>query len=214
MMRLMRQSLGIAVVLACTVANVFAQDICPYLPAFKALRNRLDSMSALDAAKALQAYASNSDNPENCEYMELDRALAARERTLVKLVSGGRDTPAHAVSRCNEFNLKTAQCQSPLEDGTAQVSESGVTPAAAPKPGAGYEIVSQLPGATLYAVYRTSLSDALNGRAAKKVGIHSRGKWYTVPSSTVLIAIYKTNKTNKTNKAKGPWAYRKVVWYF
>jgi hypothetical protein len=197
-----------AVVLACNAAGVFAQDVCPYLPAFKALRGQLDNMSALDAAKALQAYASNNDNPENCEYMELDRALAARERKLVKLVSGGRDTPAHAVFRCNEFNPKTAQCQSPLEDGTAQLGESGVTPAAAPKPGASYDIISLLPSATLHAVYRTSLSDALNGRAAKKVGIHSRGKWYSMPPSTVLIAIY------KTKAIKGPWAYRKVVWYF
>lgn len=196
--------LGIAVVLACSAAHVFAQDTCPYLPAFKVLRNKLDSMSPLQAAKALQSYAANNNNPENCEYMELDRNLAARESMLVKMVSGGRDTPAQVVFRCNDFNPKTAQCQSPLEDGTVHAMPVG-KPSVQPQSGAAYRIASQLPAATLHAIYRTSQSDALDGRPAARLGMHSQGKWSAMPPSTVLIAIYKT---------KGPWAYRKVVWYF
>jgi len=63
-------------------------DGCPYLPAFQELRTRLPGMSAVDAAALLARYAASHENPEGCEYNEIDRLLSEQEVKLFQF-SGG-----------------------------------------------------------------------------------------------------------------------------
>jgi hypothetical protein len=198
---------GTVVTFICLAANVSAQDNCPYSLEFKSLRGTLTAFSTLEAVNRLQVFAEKNKSPEHCEAVAIDQALGERERLLIKLSSkGSKESPAHVVFRCDVFNSKTAQCQSPMEDGTAHpnLNEKVIVPLPIQKSGA-FEIVSQLPDAKLYAVYLTTLSHALDGKPAKPLSVRSGVKWSTVSPSTVLIAIYKTN---------APWAYRKAVWYF
>lgn len=195
----------LVILVACAATAATAQDTCPYLPEFKVLRPKLDAMPLADAVAALQSYVAEHDSPNACEYFEIDRLLSDRETKLVKLVFGGKELPAQLVFRCDRFNPKTAQCQSPMEDGTAQYADVGVVPTTVLNGRTAFEVVSNLPGAHLQALYRTSISNALDGRPAKRLGNVPLGKWRASHEISVLIAIYRTT---------GPWAYRKAVWYF
>jgi hypothetical protein len=165
----------VATLITCVImtACASAQHGCTYSPEFTDLRSTLAMLSTLEAAKKLQAFAAKNKNPSNCEAMAIDQALGEQERLLVKLATkGGNESPAHVVFRCNVFNPKTAQCQSPLEDGTAHPNLDGKTmaPLSIEKSGA-FEIVSQLPDARLHAVYITPLGHALDGKPAKPLDI-------------------------------------------
>jgi hypothetical protein len=185
-----------------------AQDNCPYSQEFQNLRAKLSGQSLTDATSALRAFAVKNQSPETCEAMAIDQELEKREKLLIKLISTGgskSNMPAHAVFRCDVFNSKTAQCQSPSEDGTANPnSKEKFSPLLLEKTGS-FEIKSQLPNAKLHGIYITTIGKAVDGKPAKKLPIRKSIQWSSLPPSTVLIAIYKT---------KDAWAYRKVVWYF
>ena len=202
-MNLRNSCLAIAALLCAT--TVFAQDDCPYLPAFKTLRQQLDTMSPIDAVAALQKYAGENDNSSACESFEIDRLLGERETKLIKLAIGGKEIPAQVVFRCKRFDSKTAQCQSPMEDGTTQFAAVGITAMPVPMEGLKFQVVSKLPNAKLIGIYRTSMASALDGKPAKHLGNGPAGKWQSTYKTSALMAIYKT---------AGPWAYRKAVWYF
>ncbi len=195
---------------ACMMSSAWSQDGCAYSAAFQQVRSTLGSMSTLDATKALQAFAVKPQSPDLCEAAALDDALGEREKLLVTLVDkSGSENSAHVVFRCNIFTARTALCQSPNEDGTAHPNLTGTLAPLKVKGNDTFDIKSQLPDAKLYAVYVTTLSNALNGKPAKRLTNHGGIKASTLTPATVLIAIYKTQGAkNKT------WAYRKAVWYF
>lgn len=199
-------SILFAAVLAIGAVGASAQEGCPYLPEFKALRSKLDAMSAQKAVQALQDYVVHHENPEACELDDIDRLLSEREPRLVSLVIGSKKIPAQVVYRCNEFDPITAQCRSPWEDGTAHPMSAGIALMPAPAAGTSYRVAERLPSAKLVGLYRISLADALDGKAATAI-IAKKGQtsWRPVSGAIAFIAIYKTD---------GPWAYRKAVWYF
>lgn len=182
-----------------------AQDECAYLPAFQKLLTQLPILSPSQAAVALAGYVSSHENPENCEYSEIDRLLAGQEVKLFGFVAGNTRQDAQVVYRCNQFDPRTARCESPMMDETAHPFSAGIPSLAMPDTRR-IKLITELPGATLAAIYRVSLANALDGKVATLL---SSGKSeISFPSSTkgmALIAIYKTS---------GPWRYRKVVWYF
>jgi hypothetical protein len=188
---------------ACAVAG----SDCPYLPEFKSLQKQLENLPALDAVVALQKFVLEHENPEGCEYAEIDSLLQEREVTLIRLAIGGGEKPAQVVYRCDEFDPTTAQCRSPMEDGTARPLSAGVVPMTSPPAGSAYRITSAIPASELVGIYQVTLSDALNGKPAVRIGKESTGKWNRPRRNTsvALMAVYKT---------QGPWAYRKAVWYF
>jgi hypothetical protein len=193
----------------CVNPSAWAQDNCSYSLAFQQIRGTLGGLSALAATKALQAFAAKPQSAELCEATALDDALGEKEKQLVTLVNQyGSASPAQAVFRCNVLNAKTAQCQSPYEDGTTHPNlAEPFVPLKMDSKGK-FDIRSQLPEAQLYAVYLTTLNKALNGKPAKQLATHRSIQGAALAPNTVLIAIYKTRGANKT------WAYHKAVWYF
>lgn len=190
--------------------SAWAQDRCNFSPAFEQVRSALGGMSPLAATKALHAFAIKPQSPDLCEANALDEALGEREKQLALLASKrGGTINAYAVSRCNVFNAKTAQCQSPNEDGTAHPNLSGGFAPLKVDPADTFDLTSQLPHAKLHAVYLTTLSNALDGKPAKRLATRSSIKAAALAPATVLIAIYKTPGGNVS-----AWAYRKAVWYF
>jgi hypothetical protein len=198
-------SILLAAALAIGAVGASAQEDRPYLPEFKALRSTLDGMSPLKAVQALQDYVVHHENPEGCELDEIDRLLAEREPKLVSLSISGKKIPAQVVYRCNEFDPKTAQCRSPWEDGTAHPMSTGIALMPTPEAGTPYRVAGRLPSAKPVGLYCASLADALDGKAATPVGNTGRGTWRVPAQAAALIAIYRT---------RGPWDYRKAVWYF
>ncbi len=195
--------------LASTAGNALAQDNCAFSPAFQQVRGSLGSLSTIAATKALQSFAEKPQSPELCEATALDEALGEREKQLVTLVDeAGNGSPAHAVFRCNVFIAKTAQCQSPNEDGTAHPNLAGALVPLKIEKTRIFEVKSELPDAKLHAIYLTTLAKALDGKQATRLTARSRIKGSALAPTTVLIAIYKTQGANKA------WAYRKAVWYF
>ena len=192
------------------VTNVWSQDGCAYSAAFQQVRSTLGGLSTIDATRALQAFAVKPQSPDLCEAAALDDALGEREKLLVTLIDkSGGENHAHGVSRCNLFNARTALCQSPNEDGTAHPNLTGtLTPLKIASIGS-FDVKSQLPDAKLYALYITTLSNALDGKPTKRLTTSGRIKASALGPATVLIAIYKTQGTK--NHA---WAYRKAVSYF
>lgn len=162
-------------------------------------------MSESNAVAALQKYVATHDNPEGCELTEIDRLLGEKERSLINLELKEAKIPAQIVFRCNRFDPRTAQCQSPMEDGTAHGIATGISPKPFPSAGSAFRVTSKLPAAKLVGLYRIALSDALDSKTASRLGSSNTGKWQPTRTTSALIAIYKT---------KGPWAYRKAVWYF
>lgn len=192
--------------LSACVATPAVSDTCPYLPAYRQLQSTLPGMTAAQASTALESYAATHDNPEGCEAADLDRRLGDAERALFSLrTQDQRRLPAQAVYRCNEFDPATATCRSPMEDGTAHPMSAGIAPFA-PPPAPALAVASERKGATLQSVYIVSLADALDGRPATRLTLQAGST--TLPAGArdlALIAIFKT---------KGPWRYRKAVWYF
>jgi len=180
-------------------------DTCPYLPAYRQLQSKLPGMSARQASAALESYAATHDNPEGCEAADLDRRLGEAERELFSLrFQDQRRLPAQAVYRCNDFDPMTTACRSPMEDGTAHPLSAGIAPLAPPTQA--FTVDSERQGVKLQSIYVVSLADAVDGRPAKRVKL--QGGSATLPSGAkdvALIAIYRT---------KGPWRYRKALWYF
>lgn len=191
--------------LSAGLATPAVSDTCPYLPAYRQLQSTLPGMTARQASSALESYAATHDNPEGCEAADLDRRLDEAERTLFSLrLQDQRRLPAQAVYRCNEFDPVTAACWSPMEDGTAHPTSAGIAPLA--PPAQAFTVGSERQGAKLQSVYVVSLADAVDGRPATRVKL--QGGSATLPAGAkdvALIAIYKT---------KGPWRYRKAIWYF
>jgi hypothetical protein len=201
-----------AIAIACFATGAWAQDNCPYSQAYQHLRSTLDGLSTKDAAKALQAFAARNLSPLSCEATSLDEALDEREKLLVTLTSiGGSERPAQAIFRCYVFNAKTAQCQSPMEDGTAHANlkETSVLPQI--EKNAFFEIKSQLSSAKPHAVYLATLAQTLDGKPLKRLPARGAIKGSALVPNTVLIAIYKSDRS--TGSSLYP-PYRKAVWYF
>jgi hypothetical protein len=181
------------------------QDGCTYLPEFQALSAQLSQQPAGKAAVALARYITDHDNLENCEYTEIDRMLSEKEAQLFRVITDKTDLKAQIVYRCNQFDSRTANCESPMLDNTAHPFSAGISPLAIPGTRK-IKFVSELPGATLQAIYRISLADAIDGKSA--ILLSSKKSELLLISGKkdfALMAIYKTT---------GPWRYRKVVWYF
>jgi hypothetical protein len=179
---------------------------CPYLKEFKNAVSVSARLPAGKAASVLEAYAGMHENPEACESVEIDRRLGLIEPQLFALSYGDKHLAAQFVSRCNEFDSATAQCRSPMEDGTAHPVELGIKPRAQ-RPSGTVRIMTARSGAsTLRAVYVVKLSDAIEGRAATRIQ-HQGDEWRLPPDlkNFALIAVFKTD---------GVWRYRKAVWYF
>ena len=195
----------LAALVLCFASDARAQGKCPYLPEFSALQTQIKNITAPNAVIALEKYLAAHENGQACELVEIDRLLSIKEIALIKLTAANSEIHPHSVYRCNEFNPKTAQCQSPMEDGTAHPMSAGITftPVAAPR--TAMRIVSSLPTAQLIGLYQTTLTSALDGKAAKRLPHSATVYWKTRHQESILIAIYKTT---------GPWAYRKAVWYF
>ncbi|CAG0950670.1 hypothetical protein ANRL3_00217 [Anaerolineae bacterium] len=162
----------------CVIAAAFApypanfqqtQDGCGYLPTFQTLRTQLPSLPP-DQAAALAGYVASHDNLESCEFSEIDRLMAEQEVTLFWLVAGKTWQPAQAVYRCNQFDPRIARCEGPMMDGTAFPRAVGIYPLAIPD-SRQVKSVSELPEASLAAIYRTSLADALGGKAATLLNV-------------------------------------------
>jgi len=180
-------------------------DGCPYLPAFQELRTRLPGMSAVDAAALLARYAASHENPEGCEYMEIDRLLSEQEVKLFQFSVGSNQMDAQAVFRCNQFEPGTARCEGPMEDGTAHPFSAGITPFAVTDSGPAL-VYSGLPGATLTGFYWLSLADALDGKPAIRIPKETYEIQFPHDAQDIVfIAVYETHDL---------WRYRKVVWYF
>ena len=154
----------------CVVATAFApypataqqtQGACAYLPAFQALSAQLPSLSPSQAAAALSRYVASHDNPENCEYSEIDRLLTEQETKLFRFFADETRQDAQMVYRCNQFDPRTARCDSPMADNTAHPFNAGISPLAIPD-SKRITFVSALPGATLAAIYKVTLADALD----------------------------------------------------
>lgn len=142
---------------------------------------------------------------KSCEYSEIDRLLAIEEAKLFQFIAEGTKQTAQVVYRCNQFDPRTARCESPLEDNTAHPFSSGISPLTIPD-GKQIKFISALPRANLAAVYRVSLADALDGKSATLLS--SGTETIAFPSSAkniALIAIYTTQDT---------WRYRKAIWYY
>lgn len=185
-------------------APASAEDTCPYLPAFKALREKLKAQSAIEAVATIEAYAATNENPEGCELAEIDRLLAEREKTLFHLRAEKQDLLAQVVLRCNEFDRRTGMCQGPMMDATAHPHSQAISPLAVVTET--LSLVSDMGTARLVGVYRISLKDALDGKAATHIRL-TKGR-FTLPGKgkdQVLMAIYQT---------AGPWRFRKAIWYF
>lgn len=181
------------------------QDGCTYLPEFQALSAQLSQQPAGKAAAALTRYIADHENLENCEYTEIDRMLAAQEAQLFRVLADKTDLKAQIVYRCNQFDPRTANCDSPMQDNTAHPFSAGISPLAVPDTRK-IKVVSELPGATLQAIYQISLADAIDGKSATLLSSKkSELLLISGKNGFALMAIYKTT---------GPWRYRKIVWYF
>lgn len=197
--------LVLALLMVCSSASALAQEKCHYQPAFATLQQQLPTMPAPEASKALQKYFVEHENAQACELTQIERLLDGKEIELIKLSSGNTTLKPHSFFHCNQFNPKTAQCQSPMEDGTAHPMQANLAFKPLPTPAATMRLTSDLPGAKLIGIYQTTLAAALDGKPAKPLPLGDTIKWKAGRSGGVLIAIYKTT---------GPWAYRKSVWYF
>ena len=187
-----------------TFVAAVPQETCPYLPEYRGLRATLPRMSPQGVAAAIERYASTHENPDGCEAADIDRRLAALEKSQFQLRFDRARWSAHAVFRCNEFDPKSGRCVGPMEDGTAQVG--GTSNAQPLRPRGKAIVATSHQTARLVGLYVTTLANALDGRApislpmseALELPAGSRG-------SQVLIAVYTT---------EGAWRYRKAVWYF
>ncbi len=148
---------AVAVMVMCYAGSALAQDKCTYLPAFAALQAQNQRIAAPSAAIALEKYVADHENAQGCELAEIDRLLSIKEIALIKLTTANTEIHPHSVYRCNEFNPKTAQCQSPMGDTTAHPVSAGITFIPAPAPGTAIRIVSSLPAAQLVGRYQTTL---------------------------------------------------------
>lgn len=200
-----RQLLMFALILACNATDVFAQDTCNYLPKFKVLRKQLDTLPPATAIAKLQEYLRQSDNPDSCEFSEADDLITERERKLIKLQMDGKELTPQLVSRCNQFNKKTARCLSPMADDTVFYLDYAlnVKAFAMPTSGTRYQIVSALASANLTALYQIDLYS--EGKGIRRLDSASANRWHATNQTSALIGIFKT---------RDMWRYRKVVWYF
>lgn len=191
-------------ILAFCTSNAFAQVACPHPPAFSALQKQLPSLTTQQAATALQNYVTHHTSPEVCELIEVENLLRSKEIELITLHSGATQLQPDNVYRCNVFTPKTAQCQSPLEDGTAHPLQTNLQFKPRLTPTMPLHLKTALANAKLLGIYHTTLAAALDGKAAKRLPTSETVNWQARPNS-IIIAIYRT---------PGPWQYRKAVWYF
>ncbi len=195
----------VALILICSANSAQATQTCRYLPTFGALQQQLPQLNAQQAVTALQKYLLEHDNAQSCELAEIERQLDAKEIEMIKLSADGIALRPHHIYRCNEFNPRTAQCQSPFEDGTAHPLQVNLQFKPLARPTTALQLSDTLVEAKLIGLYRTSLAAALDGKAAKPLPKNIAIKWKASSTDSILIAIYKTS---------GPWGYRKAVWYF
>jgi hypothetical protein len=181
-----------------------ASEACDASPAWRALRHRLPDMKPSAAVRAVQRHVAFRPKPQPCELAQIDRALDPVERSLVVLQAGTRRLPAQAVFRCEAIDPGTAQCRGPVPDATLDPARVAIATADLPAATSGLDY--QLPQARLTAVYRIGLADALEGKPATRLD-PAKGGFMLMKDGTdwILIAII---------EAKGPWRYRKAVWYF
>lgn len=191
--------------LTCIGTPASAQDQCRYLPEFTTLQQQLPGMSTIAAVLALQKHVLEHENPQACELTEVERLLALQEAKLIELTIGAMTLAPQNIFRCNEFNPKSAQCRSPMEDGTAHPMLANLKFKPYPQPVLPGALQSALPNAKLIGLYQTTLAAALDGKSARKLAKGKPIRLKPEADGTVLIAIYQTS---------GPWAYRKAVWYF
>lgn len=180
-------------------------DTCPYLPDFNRLRSTLTDLPPAAAATALEHYASTHENPEACELTKIDELLSEQERRLFTLHGDHEESASQIVYRCDSVDSKTARCTGPTEDLTAHPFSGGISALRIPV-SRHIQLTWQKPQARLTAVYLVPLSEALDGRRARK--LQTAGSTITLPTSvkdSALIAIFETG---------GLWRYRKVIWYF
>ncbi len=200
-------SQAIFFVVSCALAlYARAQDDCPYSLEFQTIKAKLDTLSPIEAAQVLRGFASKNQSTQTCEAIAINQSLEKQEKQLITLLHPDKtSTPAHAVFRCNVFNSKTTQCQSPMEDTTVHANQANViAPLLKTQTGA-FHIESHLAGTTLHSVYVTTINKALDGKPAKRLRGKNNIKGSSLVPSTVLIVIYQTSDS---------WAYRKAVWYF
>ena len=176
---------------------------CPYLPEFVALQAELPKLSPADVSDRLTQYASQYVNPEGCEGAEIERLLTEAESQLFHLAYADTRPAAQLVFRCDEWDPKTTRCQGPVEDGTANPSNIGLT--ALKMPTSDLKLESDMKNAKLLGVYVLALADALDGKPARKL---SDGSTFALPAGSkdvAVVAVYQVD---------GTWKYRKAVWYF
>ncbi len=176
---------------------------CAFSPEWNALQTRISSMTVQNAADALQKHIAYHENIENCELEQAELSLSGLESQLISVKEAGRQYAPQMLLRCNVFNPSTAQCQSPMEDATAHPRLVDAKLKFLSLPAQSLQVVSQMKGAKLLGVYQTSLVAALDGKPASKLGKQIILQQQQSP--VILMAIYKT---------KGPWRYRKAIWYF
>lgn len=181
---------------------------CPYLPSFAELRERVEHMDPVAPVSALTAYA--TENPDACQSMALDAAIATREQALVTLrLADGRSIPAHTSYRCDIVASGTTACRGTVEDATAHpysvgVFRDGAGPLALSGPTTA-TIASALPGAKLEAVYRLNVADLLDGGHAKRL---PTGNPVTLAPDKALMAVI------AIFSAPHGWKRHKLVWYY
>ncbi|WP_338846087.1 hypothetical protein V8J88_20340 [Massilia sp. W12] len=206
----MRKFLSICLALAslglsCAPPLAQAQAQCAYQPAFKTLQQQLPSLSSAQSIQALQQFYAANENAQPCEVARIEQLLDDQETALIRLHMGSVARKPQRLLRCNQFTAKTAQCQSPYEDNTAHPLQNNLRFTPWPAPPHVLRLQVDLPQAKLIGVYQTTLAAALDGKPAKRLGAATQIKLREAEKNLVLIAIYKT---------PGPWAYRKLVWYF
>ena len=188
----------------CYTSLCRADDVCAYSAEFTKLRQMVNSLSTKELINKLENYVDTHEDRESCEDVEIDNILEQKEKTLFHLVSGKKKFEAQVVLRCNEFNSTTARCESPMADSTTERSERHIKALTIPK--GSIFIKNNYPGAKLIGMYWNSNTKMLDGGNATKLKIING--FYQLPidmKDSVVMVIYKT---------KGPWHYRKVVWYF
>lgn len=203
--RLLTQLFYASLPLACLTPAAMAQTQCSYQATFLSLQQQLPSLPTAQGILALQRFYAENENAQFCELARIEELLDSKEAALVSLRQGSAELKPQHLMRCNLFNGKTAQCQSPYEDLTAHPRQNNLNFKPWPVPTQALRLKVDLPQAKLLAVYHTTLAAALDGKPAKRLSTSPQFNWQGKSKNEVLIAIYKT---------PGPWAYRKLVWYF
>lgn len=199
-------TLAAALLFAVPAAAKPRSGSCAYLPQFNRLQRKLPKMAAVDALRALEAYASSpdNDNPAPCEALRIDALARGIETTFVTLSDGKQALRAQQSYRCSAIREPDQKCEGPVEDLTS-LPDAGA--ALKPYRAADGLAVAINPVAAGYALQSLWIGNpALQQDGTPPVPIS--GGAIPAPALARGIAVI------AIIRAPGTPGYRKFVWYF